>query len=188
MNRLTILGGKKAVVLGVLILLAGLGVFLHGLSGSSHGSINSPQFTTKKPAPVTYLKVSGKYLSFNYPSDFGVSPAEKPSGNELEVFSYIKRPSPFYFLTIVVSELPSGNLSDDGSYSSRLSQPDRYQKSSRLINGQLIYVFSDKTSVYAKAAWLAHGNKDVSVALSANAATASLDQTLSTVLQSITWR
>lgn len=166
-----------------LIVAVGLGV---SLSGSSQGSITNPP-APKAPAAITQVKASGKYISFSYPSDFGASPTQKASGAELETFAYIKRPSPFYFLNITVSNLPSGNLADDGSYNSRLVQPERYSATTTLIKGQAVKVFSDTSSAYAKAAWLVHDNKDVSVALSTDSADDGLDQILKNVLASVAW-
>jgi len=181
---------RKKLIYGVLaVLLAGVVVTLLVLTHSSaNGTVYSPVVNTPKAPVITSVSVHGQYISFKRPSNFEPQKPDKPSGNELEVFEYIKRPAPFYTLNIVVSSLPSGNLTDDGSYNFRTINNNQFAATSFSVNGQPVLVFSDNTQSYAKAAFMAHGNKDVSVALNASLPGPDADQILQTVLNTISWQ
>jgi hypothetical protein len=176
----------QLVISALVILAIGFGL----VQLSSTGSEGQPTVvdTTSAGAPAPELvSQTGTYIGFSYPSSFSKIPAEQLGGNQLEAFSYLKRPSPFWHLNIEINRLPSGNLADDGSYNARKRETAIYDHSFWLVNGNQVDVFSDKTAPYAKAAFMAQNHLMLSAALTADSADNSLDPILLNTLKSVYW-
>jgi hypothetical protein len=183
---------KRLLLAAVIILVVGLLIIIFkSLDKPAQGVINNQVLPSSesKPVQVTPVAATGKYVSFKYPSSFSVTPSTKAEGNELETFAYVKQPSPFWFLNITVSSLPSGNLSDDGSYNMRSLDAARYKKGQLQINGTLVTTFYDGSDGYAKTAFIAHGGKLFSLSLHSNDTPNAdkLDNVFADVLKSLKW-
>jgi len=178
------------IALFVLLFFGVIGAFMKYLSKPAVGIVSHSQFDpSAETANPKYLTRTGKYIAFSYPGNFKAAPQPQPSGTELETFSLARQPSPFWFLNITVSSLPSGNLNDDGSYNMRILNSARYKKSSLSINGVSVTSFFDATNGYAKTAFISHDGKDVSVSLQSNDTPNSdqLDQVFENVISSLKW-
>jgi hypothetical protein len=172
----------------VFIILAFLGFAQLGRPAVGTVS-NQTQSQDAATAPVTQVQAKGKYASFNYPSNFSVLSAPKPSGNVLETFAYAKKPFPFWFLNAEVAKLPSGNLVDEGSYNLRIKDTARYRYSSVSINGQTINTFFDSSEGYAKVAFVPHGQMLFTLSLNSSDTPNAdkLNQIFTDVLKSLQW-
>jgi hypothetical protein len=183
---------KKLLISLVCVVLIGLAaVIFTSLNGPSVGTVNNQVLpaSDSQPPPTHQVDVKGKTITFSYPSNFLAKGTETPSGNEIETFAYVKQPSPFWFLNITVSNLTSGNLSDDGSYNMRALDTARYKKSQEIINGATATTFFDSSNGYAKTAFMAHSGKDISISLQSNDTPSAdkLDQIFDGVLKSLRW-
>jgi hypothetical protein len=179
----------RHIGLAVSILVIAVAAFLvYRLSSTGAQGQVSPPEITPPPTPAVHLESDkGTYIGFSYPDSFSKIPTEKLSGNQLEAFAYLKKPSPFWYLNIAISRLPSGNLADDGSYNARQKDPAKYEHLYWRVNGNQVDVFSDKTAAYAKAAFVAQNHLMLSIALTADSSDNSLDPTLLNTLQSVYW-
>ena len=182
---------KRFAGLVILVLVILVAVILQrGLSGAANGSVNnSANFEASQTAPAPQaVKGNGKYISFEYPDSFRITPSQQPLNPQLENFNYVTKKSPFWQLAIGVSTLPSNNLADYGPYTSRLKNSAQYKLSSWDVNGQKIPVFSDELNPYSKAAFALNQGKLTTIALSGSGDGAQLDSTLQQVLTSLRWK
>jgi hypothetical protein len=182
----------KHFIAAFIIILVGLAAFIFiNMNQPAVGTVSPVIVNSRAPATdsLATTQVKGKYVSFYYPSYFEVVQAAKNSGNELETYNYVKRPTPFWFLNLQILTLPTGNVTDDGSYNSRHVNPSRYKLEYVIVNGQRVSVFSDQSGGYAKAAFLPHGNKILTVSLGSadSSISVKLDSVMAQVLNSVSW-
>jgi hypothetical protein len=185
-------GSKKYVLLGggILFLLA-IVMIGHSLSSPAEGSIKDSAPVSSAPAKAPgQVRTDGKYISFVHRDDIKQVPADQPGGNELEVFNLVRKPWPYWYLNIGISRLPSGNIADDGSYNMRALNPGRYKLEHWSLNSTNVAVFSDLSGGYSKAAFVSHGDKLLTAAISSDDAAKvdQLDAALKQVLTSVEWR
>lgn len=184
---------RRRVFIGSVILtMATVVGFIGYMNKPAYGTVqtNNPQLAVaNESSKPSFLSIKGRYLSFSYPSAFTRIPAAKPTGTQLEIFSFTKSPSPFWFMNAEVNTLTSGNLADDGSYNMRRLNPSRFKLDKWVIGSKKIDVFSDNSGGYAKSAFIAKGHElfSVSVTSSDILHTSELDSSLRGVLTSLEW-
>jgi hypothetical protein len=155
---------RKAVTLVttfVLILIVTVIALVKILSSPAEGTIMSPNgkkieevATTK--APGSY---SGKYISFNYPANFDITPSQK-SGNYLEVVSLYSNDHAGKQISIgVVME----SLDNDSGISYRRAHPEIYKRISS-TGGSIIFSKDKDGSEYT--GFMAHNGLVASLSLS----------------------
>lgn len=198
MRRATILARRqrqkilKRTLLGVLILvsLATLLIYKNVVGKSAVGSVvprSDLEQVASAPKNIQQINAQGNYIKFSFPDTFRQIPTDIPKAPQLETFDLMTKTSPFWELALGVSQLPSGNLRDDGSYNMRSLNTQKYKLEKLDINGQSVPVFSDSSQGFAKAAFMPHGGMLLSVALSGAGDQDTMQSQLVTVLTSIEW-
>jgi hypothetical protein len=109
----------------------------------------------------------GQYASFDYPK--GLSP-QKPASTItppiLQQYDFVGRDIETWILVTSVANLPSGQLSNDSSYTLRASNPSTYSRSSESVNGQSVIIMTDMTAAgFSKIAFMVHGDQVGTVSL-----------------------
>jgi hypothetical protein len=181
-RRLTVTGA----IVAVLVVLGSY--VLRYVDGPTTGTITATVPTTA-PKPTTKVSLQGTYADFIYPSDFIVSPDGDPHPPQLEIYSFVSHKSISVLLGVQVLSLPSGNLSDDGSYNYRRVNPTKYKLETKTINGQQVFVMTDTTAGYNKTAFFVHAGKEGTVNINSADTTqaAALDQELTDIVASWQW-
>jgi hypothetical protein len=167
-RRLT--GSMIAILVLILIAVS----VSHYVNAPSSGTITSA-IPTASPQPAHTISLQGKYANFSYPSDFNPLPNDKPVP----------------LLSIQVESLPTNNLRDNGSYNFRKTYPDHYTEVVKPINGQDIYILTDKTSSnYNKTAFFTHNGKVATVNINGGVPESSsdTDKMLTGIVSSWEWR
>ena len=181
---------KKSLLLILGLLVLGAYLFIRSLNQPAQGVITTSSSPSATGSPTqSWLVQRGKYVSFDYPSDFSAAPADKPSGVQLEIYKYVKNPWPFWYMSDAVSSLPSGNLSDDASYNLRLVSPAKYKHEKWDIDGSAVDVFSYQGGGYEKTAFIAHSGNLLTVNINSadTESSAKLDTIMKHVLDSVRW-
>jgi len=137
--------------------------------------------------PTQSAPVIGRYIKFSYQDNYRTVPSAKLVDPQLETFDFVTKHSPFRELALSVSQLPSGNLKDDGSYNMRSRNPDRYSLEMLEINGRSVPVFTDKQEPYSKAAFISHNAMLLSVALSGQGDSERMQAEQMDIIKSVEW-
>jgi hypothetical protein len=183
-RRLT--GSMIAILVLILIAVS----VSHYVNAPSSGTITSA-IPTASPQPAHTISLQGKYANFSYPSDFNPLPNDKPVPPQLEIFSFVAHRTESLLLSIQVESLPTNNLRDNGSYNFRKTYPDHYTEVVKPINGQDIYILTDKTSSnYNKTAFFTHNGKVATVNINGGVPESSsdTDKMLTGIVSSWEWR
>lgn len=177
-------------VTGVALLLALLSI--RSLNSPSSGNIINPTNNTDasktRQKALTKVEVSGNYINFEYLDSFRALPAEKPVASQLETFKFVTKSAPFWELSLSVRQLPSGKLTDDGSYNLRATNTETFKKEQLLINDDWVTVFSDTRSEFSKVGFIEHKNMLLSVALTGTGDALKMQKMLKDILSSIKWK
>lgn len=172
------------------VVVAGAIVLLNRVSSLAEGSITpGPTSTVTANDIPNNNAVQGKLAGFKLPSGFNATPTTT-SGSMLESFNFSKGHTPMWTLSIQIKPLPSGRLADSSGYQLRKSQPQQYQEEYINTHGTNVVVMADMSGGFNKVAFLQHGDKLATVALScpSNIDATALQQTLESVVQSWQWR
>jgi hypothetical protein len=92
------------------------------------------------PTDVTQESIYGQFI---VPSDFKKMKASTPVFPVLENNDFIKSRGGYNEIAVQVVKLISGSLSDDGIYNLHTSQPDRFEKSTVVVQGRSALMFYD---------------------------------------------
>ena len=198
MRRATILARRQrqkrnkriALAVSIALLLSALFIYKNVVGKSAVGTVKyqtSSQQAVSSVAAAQQVNAQGNYIKFSYPNTFRQIPTDIPKTPQLETFDFMTRSSPFWELAIGVSQLPSGNLRDDGSYNMRFLNPGKYKLEKLDINGQSISVFSDSSEGFAKAAYIPHNGMLLSVALTGSGDIETMQNQYKQILQSVEW-
>ena len=198
MRRATILARRQrqkrneriALAASIVLLLAAFFIYKNVVGKSAVGTVKYhplAQQATSSIATAQQVIAQGNYIKFSYPSSFRQIPTDIPKTPQLETFDFMTKSAPFWELAMGVSQLPGGNLRDDGSYNMRFLNPEKYKLEKLDINGQSIAVFSDSSEGFAKAAFIQHSDMLLSVALTGSGDTDTMQNQYKQILQSIEW-
>ena len=180
---------RLAVIVALLFL--GLSWLVdHQLSKPSAGSIDTSVPAKSSVVTPSLKSFKGAYISFSYPGSFTPAANSKPSGNIVETFVLSDRNhTPTWNLNVSVSKLPSGDLSEDGSYNFRKLNPDRFTALTWTINAQPVVVMQDNSGGFNDVAFVVHDQLIASVsASSGNSADGpALSDILKSSLENLQW-
>lgn len=138
---------------------------------------------------LTPKLVSGKYVSFDYPTGLTSKPGQL-AGPIVEDFVFNARDIGYWTLAIEISKLSGGDLMNNSSYTLRKNMPPQYSESHVVAKGQSVDIMTDTTADgFNEVAFIIHNNLLATVALSGKDAvgTQPLQTTLNMVLNSLHW-
>lgn len=186
---------KRWVVLIILVLLLGAvgggGYAMRKtLTSPVNGEVVETLPISPQQTPIGLAQFDGTYFSFVHPETY----IEQPTGsqkipNELESHIFVSSGMVSHIVTIVVSQLPSGNLNDDSSYYMRTQDPARYHMKTSVIKNEKVITFTNNDgSQYEQTAFWAHGGKLMTFAMTGIAAdTPSMTVEYTDMVNSVTW-
>jgi hypothetical protein len=117
----------------------------------------------------TPIVASGPLVSFNHPASLQTAKSSRLVNPVVEKHDFIYRDVETWLLAIEVLHIPSGKLSDNGSYTFCKTYSNIYQESEVTYNGHPIIVMSDKTvGGFKKIAFLVHGQYQAEISLYGN--------------------
>jgi hypothetical protein len=114
---------------------------------------------------LTAKKVTGKQVSFDYPSGLTPQKADSAAAPNLETFKFSARDVTTWLLGVDVSMPRGGSLNGDSGFSYRLANPTIYQESHITVNNQPVDIMTDKTVNFGKVAYVLNGPLLVTVSL-----------------------
>lgn len=175
------------VVLLVALCLAGFWVY-RTVNGSAEGTI------TQSPAPAEvtehYNKISSEYAVFQVPTSFTATSSDKPVTPVLKNYNFIKQQFGSWQLAIHITSIPSGNLSDDGTYNYRNVTTNQYHKETKQYDERQATIFTDtSTQTFTKVGYITNGTLSASVSLMGGTSEAAEDMqaTLDRILSTWQW-
>lgn len=159
----------RLIITALLLLLitSGIAVLYKKFAGNSVGSV-----TVGVPAPevapvVNRLPIQSAYATFTRSSELKESRLEKPVDPVLVNHSFTKQQFSPWSLGIQIVRLPTGSLSDAGTYNYRNKFTAQFTKSQRMIGKQATTVFVDRTTPgFNQAVYFQNGSRAASVTLS----------------------
>ena len=138
---------------------------------------------------LTPKLVSGKYVSFDYPTGLTSKPGQL-TGPIVEDFVFNARDIGYWTLATEISNLSTGNLMNNSSYILRKNTPSQYSESHVTIKGQSIDIMTDNTADgFNEVAFIVHSKLLCTIALSGKdvAGMKPLQTTQDMVLNSLHW-
>ncbi len=190
-------GTKLYVFATIALVLVVIFVFviLPRLNGPSSGTALNPSIVNDASAKqlvfdFTPRTVLGTYASFTVPTSLQDTPSSKLVGPDLEKHDFMYRDVATWVLAIDVLRIPSGRLSDNGSYTYEKVYPAIYEPSQETINGHSVPVMTNKTvGGFQKIAYLVYGPYQAEISLYGDDASGSdkLQATFDMILSSWQW-
>jgi hypothetical protein len=181
--------GSFILIVAIVIVIAR--VVMPQLNQPVSGAIKTTDSTAQAGYSInlTPKKVSGTYISFNYPAGLTPSSHVPVIAPDLEDFTFTARDTTSWLLAVDVSMPRGATLKGDSGYTYRQNNPAIYQQSLLSVNNQSVIVMTDKTASFNKVAYVMHGPLEVSVALSGGdaAGTQPLQTSFMMVLNSLRW-
>ncbi len=171
--------------------------FVVGVAAGLNYYINTPSTSTitasavaPTPKPPGKVVLQGAYANFDYTEDFKPVKSDPPVPPQLMNYNFVSHKTENVLLSIQIMSLPTGNINDNGSYLFRKLYPNRYQQTTKTINGQTVYIMADVTSsTFNNVAFFSQGQKIASVSLDGGSPmdADNLDQSLSDIVSSWQW-
>lgn len=120
-----------------------------------------------KQSQVELAQYDGTNFSFVHPMTYiEQNPKAAPPAGEIEAHTFISSSMNSEVLTTAVTNLPSGNLNDDGSYSMRAQNSSKYKMKTITVKNEKVIVFSATDNMqYQQSAFWAHNGKLLTFAL-----------------------
>jgi len=188
-NKMNLMKTKSLLLFTLITLLVGIGVVVvSNANRPSVGTIEPQSVPVKSPA-TKLLSARGKTANFQYPDTLHQTKADSLSSGDIEKFSFVNPSIPPWNLAVQIRKLPSGLLTDDGSYNLRRVHPEQYHEQKQMVNNQSIIIMTDQSGGYAKVAFLVHSGlvAEISLSCGSSADLASLDTALATVINTWHW-
>jgi hypothetical protein len=158
-TKLFILSGVFVCIIGSIVGLT------YNLNQPANGIVTSPaQAAAKKKS--TFNTVTGKAVSFQYPTTIQSQKPENLSVGDVEKFMFGQVSRRAWQLAIQIKRIPSGLLADESGYNYRLQNPGQFEEQISEINGMTVRTMVDKTKTGDKVAFLTHQGLVATVALS----------------------
>lgn len=135
------------------------------------------------------MATHGKTISFSYPSTLHLAKADALSSGDVEKFALVSTQEPPWNISIQIRKLPSGQLTDDGSYNLRKTHPELYKEQQLTLGQQKVVIMSEQNAGYAKVAFLVHGGLVAEIAISNSSSlnNTMLDQAVNSLISSWQW-
>jgi hypothetical protein len=190
---------KSRKKLIALLVFVGIILALGGAAYATRNTLNSPvkgKVVSTVPASTKQSQVEleqfdGTNFSFVHPITYieQITKGALPSG-EIEAHTFISSGMNTEVLTTAVTNLPSGNLSDDGSYSMRAQNSSKYKMKTVVVKNEKVTVFSaTDAQQYQQSAFWPHGGKLLTVALTGTASDVpSMTSEFNDIVNSLSWR
>lgn len=182
---------KLVITLIVLAVIGGVGYFLarQMLVGPAIGTIITTVPVSQATPPAEELQqFEGKYMTFAIPVSYEKQPQKPTESNSLESHTFVSSGMSSKIVTITVTSLPSGKLSDDASYYMRTLRPERYKMSEMTIMGEKVAIAENKEE-YQRTAFWAHAGKMLTFSISGiSTDTQAVTAEYQKMLESIRWR
>ena len=186
---------KKSVIVIMLFFVVStivLIVLYYQFSQHSKATVINSPYPTPTPSGVNLVPQSftNEFVTFNYPNVMSFRPTPSFGQPIVSVISLSYPDTQTWLLSIEISNIPSGNLNDNGAYKLRISEPTIYELSETNINGTQIPIMIDTTSqTFKKVAFLVNGQYQAVISLAGEDpyGNTSLDNTLQMVLASWQW-
>lgn len=162
----------------------------HTLTSPVKGSVVSTLPDDSKQSQVQLDQYDGTNFSFVHPETYiEQNPKAAPPAGEIEAHTFISSGMNSEVLTLAVTNLPTGNLNDDGSYSMRAQNSAKYKMKTVVVKNEKVTVFSATDSQqYQQAAFWPHGGKLLTVALTGAASDVpGMTSEFNDMVNSITW-
>lgn len=191
--KINLTGTKKIKVLGLIVF--GVLVLIITILSFGNNYFNSPstgQIITsdavKEVSPTT-LTVEGITFSFSYPSTFQPSQTRPLTNGDVEKFTFVSPSLSPWNLSIQIRELAGGQISNDGSYNLRKTNPDTYTEEIVTLNSNKAYIMTSNTGGYNKVAFIVHDNIDANISLQSGSSADSekMDAVLNQIISSWKW-
>ena len=134
-------------------------------------------------------QITGKHLSFDYPSGLTPQKTDPVTAPNAETFKFSAHDVMTWLLSVNVSTPKGDSLNADSGFSYRLANPDTYQESQITINNQTVEIMTDKTASFSKVGYILHGPLLATVSLYGDDAqgTQPLQTSFMMVLNSLRW-
>ena len=146
------------VVVIVILLFILLAITKNYFNSPSVGTINT--LTTRATTTTSLLSAEGKTFSFSYPSSFLPGQSKQLSKGDVEKLSFITTDQSPWNLDIQIRQLAGGQISNDGSYNLRKTNPDIYTEQVVKLNSNTAYIMASNTGVYNKVVFIVNGKID----------------------------
>lgn len=193
--KINLVGAKNLKVYGligsiVLILIVILiAISRQYFDSPSPGMVSAQIVQTTAKASDTSLMVEGKTFSFSYSSVFQPTSASSLAINDIEKFSFVANQSSPWNLSVIISNLPTGRIEDDGSYNYRKTNPKTYTEQAVSFNSNIMHIMTSNTGGYNKVVFIGHGNIEAVIALISNGSADSqkMDLALNQILSTWQW-
>lgn len=184
---------KKWIVLIIIVLilgaLAGAGYMVaRNLTGPAVGTIVQSVPDKGDQTKPELAQFDGKIFSFIHPLSYIEQPTKANPG-DIEDHAFLSAAMTSQYLTIVIIPLPTGNLSDNPSYTMRAQNPDKYQRKLVTVGNDQITVFTanDGQQLQQTAFW-PHQGKLLTMSLTGVATDVPTAQSeFLSMVESLTW-
>lgn len=175
------------VVIIVILLFILFSITKRYFNSPSVGTINST--TTNTPKATSLLSAEGKTFTFSYDSAFRPVQSDSLGSGDVEKFNYVAMQTSPWNLGIQIRNLASGQISNDGSYNLRKTNPKVYTEQLVTLNSNVAYIMTSNAGGYNKTAFIVHKNLDAAITLTSNSSADSqkLDDALNQILFSWQW-
>lgn len=179
----------KVIFGGFAVIIIALVFLIKALNGPATGTItNTPEAVVPS---VSTLTATGKTFSFEYLSSFHQIKNDVLGPLDVEKLSLTNPQTNPWHLDITIRKLPSGNLSDDGSYNLRKLNSQTYSEQTVTYRDNTFYIMTDGTGGYSKVAFLLNKAKGLDANISMTSAsvsdTSKIDQAYTQVLSTWKW-
>ena len=176
-----------SIVLILIVIL--IAISRQYFNSPSAGTVSTKTVQTTTKASDTTLTIEGKTFSFSYSSVFQPTTASSLASNDIEKFSFVTFQSSPWNLSIIVSNLPTGRVENDGSYNLRKTNPDIYTEQVVSFNSNTMHIMTSNSGGYNKVVFIGHGNIEAVITLTSNSSADSLimDRALNQILSSWKW-
>jgi len=168
-----VLKGKifMTLVVLVIIIVIGLVVVFDLLNGPR--SVDLSSSTKSSSSALTYkidltpIRKSDSYVSFNYPKGMTLKTTDLVSQNSVDDYVFIAKDVYSWDLSIDISTVPEGQLSQSSSYKYRQENPAEYSQQTETVNGRSVVIMTDNNfgNGFSKVAYLVNGGQLATVSL-----------------------
>lgn len=161
---------KKWIVLGVIVVIVGLLIGVgfivsRSLTGPAVGTVIKSVPMKGDTTPVQLVEFDGKNFSFVHPLTY-VPQTTQHNPGDIEDYAFLSTSMTSQFLAVVVTPLPSGGLSDNSDYITRMQNPKKYQRKLVMVRNEQVTIFTanDGQQLQQTAFW-PHQGKLLTMAL-----------------------
>lgn len=183
---------KWVVFLAVLFVITALAdcgfMVAHNLTGPAVGTIIKSVPTKGDQTKPALAQFDGKNFSFIHPLTY-VEQTTKQNPGDIEDHAFLSTGMTSEYLTIVITPLPTGNLSDNSAYLMRTQSPDKYQRKLVTVGNEQVTIFTanDGQQLQQTAFW-PHQGKLLTMALTGVATDVPTAQSeFLSMVESLTW-